>query len=107
MLTAIRNLLGVGGKPAKERRRLPPPGHCPAIGASLVKRNVVMKVTESPSNEFWSWLVLAGWREVRMSKNKRKYIAAPAGAFARLSKATTQDREALYRRMLGPMTTIQ
>ena len=107
MLTAIRNLLGVGGKPAKERRRLPSAGPCPSIGASLVKRNVVMKVTESPSTEFWSWLVLSGWREVRMSKNKRKYVAAPAGAFVKLARAATHERETLYRRMLGPMSVSQ
>lgn len=103
MLAAIRSLLGVGGKPARERRRLPPAGRCPSIGASLVRRDVVMKVTQSPTPEFWNWLVLAGWREVRMSKNRRKYNAAPTGAFAKLAKAATQEREALCEKILAQM----
>jgi hypothetical protein len=103
MLAAIRNMLGIGGKPARERRRLPPPGRCPSIGASLVRRDVVMKVTQSPTPEFWNWLTLYGWREVRMSKNRRKYHAMPTGAFAKLAKAATQEREALCEKMLGAM----
>jgi hypothetical protein len=104
MLNALRNLFR-GGKPARERRRTPPAGPCPPIGASLVKRDVVMKVTEPMQPEFWDWLVLSGWREVRLSRNRRKYIAAPPGAFRRLARAVSQDRDTLYQKMLGPMTT--
>jgi len=75
------------------------------VGASIVKRNVVMKVTEPMSSEFWDWLVLSGWREVRMSKNRRKYNAVPNSAFGKLAHVAAQERDALYRRMLGPMTT--
>jgi len=104
MLKTLRNMF-LGGKPAKERRRVPPAGPCPSVGASIVKRNIVMKVTEPVSAEFWDWLVLCGWREVRMSKNRRKYTPVPSSAFGKLAHISAQDRDALYRRMLGPMTT--
>jgi hypothetical protein len=60
-----------------------------------------MKVTHSPTPEYWNWLVQAGWREVRMAKNRRKYTAVPTGAFAKLAKAATQERDALSQRMLA------
>jgi hypothetical protein len=104
MLNALRNLFR-GGKPARERRRTPPAGACPPIGASLVKRGVVMKVTEPIQAEFWDWLVLSGWREVRLSRNRRKYVPAPPGAFRRLARAVSQERDTVYQKMLGPMTT--
>lgn len=104
MLNMLRGFLG-SGKPARERRRVPPPGQRPNIGASLVKRNVVMKVTQPISDEFWDWLVLAGWREVRMSKNRRKYVMAPVSALPTLARASAQERDAIYEQMLGPMTT--
>jgi hypothetical protein len=105
MLKTLRDMLLGGGKPAKERRRLAAPGPCPSVGASIAKRNVVMKVTEPISSEFWDWLVLSGWREVRMSKNRRKYTAVPNSAFGKLAHVAAQERDGLYRRMLGPMTT--
>ena len=104
MLKFVRNLLG-GGKPVHDRRRVPVAGPRPSVGASLVKSNVVMKVTQPISDDFWNWLVLVGWREVRMSKNRRKYVAAPAGTLATLAKASIQDRDEKYRELLGPMTS--
>jgi hypothetical protein len=105
MFKTLRSLLPGGGKPAKERRRLAVPGPCPSMGASIVNREVVMKVTEPMSSEFWDWLVLSGWREVRMSKNRRKYKVIPASAFGKLAHVAAQERDALYRRMLGSTTT--
>lgn len=104
MLKTLRELFFGGGKPRKERRRLPPPGPCPTMGASIVKRNVLMKVTEPVAAEFWDWLVLSGWREVRMSRNRRKYTPLPNSAFAKLARVAVHERDALYRRMLGSMT---
>jgi hypothetical protein len=103
MFKTLRSLLPGGGKPTNERRRLPPPGPCPNIGASLVNQGVVMKVTEPLSSEFWNWLVLSGWREVRMSRNRRKYKTIPATAFGKLAHVSSQDRDALFRRMLQVM----
>ena len=105
MLKTLRNMLLGGGKPAKERRRLASPGPCPSVGASIVKRNVVMKVTEPISSEFWDWLVLSGWREVRMSKNRRKYQSVPVSAFNKLAHVAVREREATYQQMLGPLTS--
>jgi hypothetical protein len=104
MLMRLREMFLGGGKPKKERRRLPPPGPCPSMGASIVKRNVLMKVTEPVSAEFWDWLVLSGWREVRMSRNRRKYTPLPNSAFAKLARVDTQERDTLYRRMLATTT---
>lgn len=103
MLTALRKLLGGSGKPATERRRLPTPGPCPAIGASIVKGDFVMRVSEPMAQEFWDWLVLSGWREVRMAKNRRKYRRVPASAFGKLAHVRPQHREALWARMQDAM----
>jgi len=102
MLKTLRNLL-LGGKPFNERRRLPPPGSCPNIGASVVKDTFVMKVTEPVSAEFWDWLVLSGWREVRMARNRRKYIRIPASAFGKLARVSSREREVLWSRMFDVM----
>lgn len=101
MLSTLRNLFAGGGKPAKERRRLPAAGPCPNPGASVVRRNLAMKVTEPISREFWDWLVLVGWREVRMAKNRRRYKTLPADTFGRLARATPAMRDALYRELIG------
>jgi hypothetical protein len=60
-----------------------------------------MKVSEPLRAEFWDWLVLSGWREVRMSKNRRKYVMAPPGAFGQLARAPSQERDILYEQLLG------
>jgi hypothetical protein len=100
MLKTLKSML-LGGKPARERRQLPPPGPCPNIGASLVKDTVVMRVSEPVSEEFWNWLVLSGWREVRMTKNRRKYTRIPASAFGKLARVSSREREVLWARMLS------
>lgn len=104
MLKLLSNILLRGKEPAKERRRLPRPGPCPGVGASIVRRNMVMKVSEPISPEFWDWLVLVGWREVRMSKNKRRYHHVPSGTFIRLAHVAAEERESIYRTMLGLTT---
>ena len=100
MLNILRNMLPGGGKPTKERRRLPAPGPRPNLGASIVNRDVVIRINEPISDEFWDWLVLSGWREVRMSKNRRKYKTMPSTAIRKLAHVTAQERDALYQRML-------
>jgi hypothetical protein len=104
MLKTLRKVLFGGSRPRKERRRLPPPGPCPAMGASIVKRNVLMKVSEPVSPDFWGWLVLSGWREVRMSRNRRKYIVLPGSAFPKLARVPAHGRDALCQRMLESAT---
>lgn len=104
MLQKLRNMLLGGGKPAVERRRVPRPGPCPNVGASIVRRKWVMKITEPISQDFWDWLVLSGWREVRMSKNKRRYEALPADTLAKLRRSSAREREMLHSNLLGPET---
>ena len=104
MLRRLFEMCLGGGKPGRERRRLPPPGPCPTMGASIVRSNVLMKVTEPIEPEFWDWLVLSGWREVRMSRNRRKYLPLPKSAFGKLARVAVHERDALCQRMLGSLS---
>lgn len=60
-----------------------------------------MKVTEPLSPEFWDWLVLAGWREVRMSKNRRRYETLPSDTLRKLKQCPASERELLHRRLVA------
>jgi hypothetical protein len=103
VLQRLRSML-LGGRPAEDRRRLPRPGSCPNVGASLVRGKSVMKLTDPISQEFWEWLVLAGWREVRMAKNKRRYEPLPPNTLRTLLRSAREDRELLHQQLIGPQT---
>jgi hypothetical protein len=104
VLQKLRNMLLGGGKPANERRRLPRPGPRPNVGASVVRGRALIKLTDPISQEFWEWMVLAGWREVRMSKNKRRYEPMPADTLRKLMRSPPQEWEAIHQDMFGPST---
>lgn len=101
MLQILRKILPGGGKPAHERRRLPPPGPCPNVGATIVRRAALIKIGEPLGPELWNWLVLAGWREVRMSRNRRRYVPLPADALRRLARCRPEERELVHQRLLA------
>jgi hypothetical protein len=101
MLQTLRNMFLSGKKPAHERRRLPRPGPCPNMGASVVRGRSVMKITDPITQEFWDWLVLAGWREVRMTKNKRSYDPLPPDTLRTLLRSPRREWEAVHQQLVG------
>ncbi len=103
MLQMLRKLLPGGGKPAHERRRLAPSGPCPRVGATIVRRGVQMRISESISTELWNWLLLAGWREVRMSRNRRHYREVPPDTLHRLVLCGHEEWESAHRELLGDL----
>ena len=82
--------------PVQDRRQEPLPGPCPEVGAAIVRRDMVMKISEPISPALWEWLVRLGWREVKLSTNRRQYHRAPSGTFARLASAAPEQRELIY-----------
>jgi len=100
MFDALK-ILVFGGKPSKERRRLPRAGKPPAINAYIAKQQTTMKITAPVNQELWDWLVLMGWREFEIKSNRRKIRRLDDRVFSKLAQADQQDREAIYREILG------
>jgi hypothetical protein len=100
MFDALKTLV-FGGKPSKERRRMPRAGKPPAINAYIAKQQTAIKITTPVNQELWDWLVLMGWRELDVKSNRRKIRRLDDRVFSKLVQANQQDREAIYREILS------
>lgn len=90
-----RNLIGI-----RSRRRLPPPGPAPAAGSLIHFAGARMRVTSAPSEEFWAWLTLMGWRPCDYEGDRRRYRDLPRPAFAELAGRSGASREAVYHQLM-------
>lgn len=103
MLRRLKNFL-LGGKPEKERRRLPPPGELPMAGRYIAMQNLLMRISEPIPSELWDWLVLMNWRETRMANNKRRYFRLPDDTISKLAQASQMELEAIYQDIIRATT---
>ncbi|MBS1145377.1 MAG: hypothetical protein H6R14_2783 [Proteobacteria bacterium] len=101
MLGGLMQSLFRGGKPARERRRLPAAGRCPDVGKKICRRNMVMTVTDPMQPDLWDWLVLMGWRESSAKPERRRYTRLPETAMKTLIYTDRADREGVYRELIG------
>lgn len=77
------------------------PGPIPRMGRYIQLDNRLrMRVTGNPSAEFWAWLTLIGWREIRHVRDRRNYIDLPERSFMELFRRDPQRRETLYDRLV-------
>lgn len=100
MFSALKALI-FGGKPSKERRRLPHAKKPPAKETYIAKQQIAIKVTEKMSPDLWDWFVLMGWREVDIKTNRRKIRRLHDDTFAKLAQATSAEREVLHRNLFN------
>ncbi|MEZ5659246.1 MAG: hypothetical protein R3E83_12170 [Burkholderiaceae bacterium] len=90
-----RRLIGI-----RSRRAIEAPGPPPQAGSMLHFSGVRMRVSDTPSAEFWAWLVLMGWRECRYPGDRRQYEDLPESAFEALAVRNGASREAVYHQLM-------
>jgi hypothetical protein len=82
------------------RRRDPPAGPKPRVGARIVLGRYRMAITCAPSDELWYFMSLLGWREISFPRDRRRYVDLPRGSFDLLARSAVGQREIRYRQLL-------
>ena len=59
-----------------------------------------MQVTDPMPRELWDWMVLSGWRNVPVAKDRRQSVDLPARTLKDLIDAAPTERDALHARIL-------
>ena len=72
-------------------------GPRPRVGSRIVLGRKRMLVTCTATDELWSFMSLLGWREVRVPRDRRRYLDLPRGSFEQLTRAKAAQREARYK----------
>ena len=90
LLDAFRNLFGI------RRRRTPPRASVkPALGAKIAMEDFRIVVQAGLSDELWSFLVQAGFREVVHRPERRRYRNLPPSIVSELYDAPPEEWQAL------------
>ena len=76
----------------RRERVLPRRSAKPAIGATVVAGDLRMTVQAGLSNELWTWLLEAGWRELTYRPDRRHYREIPSSWVTRLIDALPETR---------------
>lgn len=84
----------------RKKRRPPPVGTLPPVGATIVRGPVKMAVTHEITQDLWDWLVLSGWRNLPVKVDRRKGLRAPQSALRELARVPAQERERVHARLL-------
>lgn len=94
MKNLIRNALSI-----RKKRKAPPIGSAPSVGASIILGSTKMVVTHPISGDLWGWMVLAGWRNVAVKNDRRQYTMWPDNALQELVQAPPSERDACHERL--------
>ena len=76
----------------RKDRALPRRTAKPAIGATIVLRDLRITVQAGLSDELWVWLLDAGWRELTYRPDRRHYREIPSSWVTRLIDALPESR---------------
>lgn len=95
MKDLLRTLFSV-----RQKRRTPPVGPVPTVGASIIRGQVKMVVTHPIEPDLWNWLVLSGWRTVPVKHDRRKCMVLPRSALQALIDADVMERDATHASLL-------
>ena len=85
----------------RQKRRTPPVGPVPAVGVSIARGPVKMTINQPVSRDFWNWMVLSGWRNVAVQKDRRESVQLPEDSLQQLLEASPQERNAVHARLLA------
>ncbi len=91
----LRNVFSI-----RTKRRLPPVGRAPKVGAYLVSGDMKMHVTRPVSRDLWDWMVLSGWRNVPVANDRRQMRDLPEDTFSKLLESVPAERDALLARIM-------
>ena len=95
MKDLFRTLLSI-----RQKRQPPPVGPLPPVGATIIRGQVKMPITQPVPRELWDWLVLSGWRNMPVKKDRRQGLTVPEGALQQLIDADPQERNRAHARIL-------
>ena len=95
MKDLFRTLLSI-----RQKRRPPPVGPLPPVGATIIRGQVKMAITHPIPRELWDWLVLSGWRNLPVKNDRRQGLTVPEGALQELIEADPQERNRAHARIL-------
>ena len=95
MKDLLRNLFSI-----RQQRKPAPVGHLPQVGATILRGQVKMTVSQPVPRELWDWLVLSGWRNMPVKNDRRKGLVTPEGALKELIDADPQERNRAHSRIL-------
>ena len=76
-------------------------GPKPRTGSRIVLGRLRMIVTCTPPDDLWYFISLLGWREVKITRDRRQYDELPRASFEQLVRATPAHREARYRAVIA------
>lgn len=97
----LRSLLKI-----RVERRTPPFGPKPRLGRSIVRGRHRMVVSTQVTDDLWYYLSLLGWREVPVSRDRRRYVDLPTASIALLMRSPVAQREVRYRELLDQAARI-
>jgi len=92
---AFRTLLNI-----RQRRRRPRAGLKPAPGARIAMEDFRITVQRGLSDDLWSFLVQAGFREITYRPDRRRYRDVPPSQFAAMHDTPAEKWRALLVRAL-------
>ncbi|MGP1630216.1 MAG: hypothetical protein ACTS8S_06890 [Giesbergeria sp.] len=84
----------------RTKRKTPPVGPLPPVGATIMCGSLKMQVTHPIPRDLWDWMVLSGWRNVPVAKDRRQSVALPERTLKDLMDAEPVERDALHTRIL-------
>ncbi len=84
----------------RTKRQLPPVGPLPKVGTAIMCGSLKMQVTHPMPRELWDWMVLSGWRNLPVTKDRRQSVDLPERTLKELIDAAPNDRDALHARIL-------
>lgn len=95
MIDFFRTLFGI-----RKKRKLLPATARPQIGATIVRRNVKIKVSQPCDPALWDWMLLSGWRVNPMRNDRRVCVSLPRDAIDQLNAAGVDKWAKVHDRLL-------
>ncbi|MCP5268927.1 MAG: hypothetical protein H6943_07810 [Zoogloeaceae bacterium] len=95
----FRNLFRI-----RQKRRPLPPGTRPLVDTYICRGNLKMLVTHEMDEALWHWLAERNWRKPTMPNDRRQYRYLPLKAFKVIVRASEEERESIYQRVMAART---
>ena len=95
MIDFFRTLFGI-----RKKRKALPATESPQIGATIVRRNVKIKVSQPCDPELWDWMLLSGWRVNPVRNDRRVCVSLPRDAIDQLNAAGVGKWARVHDRLL-------
>ncbi|MFZ6751333.1 hypothetical protein [Undibacterium sp. Ren11W] len=96
----LRKIFGI-----RQKRKALPASAVPAVGASLIRDGITMKVTVPLDEELWDWMLLSDWRVVNVRHERRSHVKLPDSALKHLVAANHENRAKVHAHLIQTLST--